>query len=133
MTGALMTPSVNGVWSPAAGSSQTTLQAAMNGGGYERGDGDSADLCGTDGFTNPNGVYVNDLRTTGSAAGGAQREGVWRGVRWGDGRHQCAAGGAELCECARSGADDSARNMQDADAELAWASRLADWASRFQR
>ena len=52
---------------------------------------------GTDTFTNPNGVRVTDLRTTRGAADGAQREGVRRGVRRRDGRHECAAGGAELC------------------------------------
>ncbi len=44
MTGPLATPGLNGVQSPAAGSSQTTLQAAMNTAGDQWGGGDSSDI-----------------------------------------------------------------------------------------
>ncbi len=93
-------------------------------GGNEWGDGDSADLCG-DGQ-----VYESEWRVCGGfadervAADGAQREGVRRGVRRRDGRYERTAGGAELCQRARRGADDSRRDVQDADAELAWG---VDW------
>ena len=66
MTGALVTPSVNGVQSPVAGSSQTTLQAAMNSAGSSGAVEIPPAYAGSDGFTNPNGVYVTDLRTTGA-------------------------------------------------------------------
>jgi pectate lyase-like protein len=63
MTGALQTPELNGVESPAAGTSQTTLQAAMNAAGSSGAMQIPPTYTGTDGFTNPNGVYVNDLRS----------------------------------------------------------------------
>jgi hypothetical protein len=66
MTGALATPSVNGVQSPAAGSSQTTLQAAMNSAGTSGAMEIPPAYAGSDGFTNPNGVYVADLRARGA-------------------------------------------------------------------
>jgi len=62
MTGALATPAVNGVESPVAGSSQTTLQAAMNAAGTNGAMEIPPTYAGTDGFNNPNGVYVTDLR-----------------------------------------------------------------------
>ncbi len=93
MTGALTTPAVNGVQAPAAGSAQTTLQAAMNAAGTNGAMEIPPTYAGTDTFTNPNGVRVTDLRTGGRAADGAQREGVRRGVRRRDGRHERAAGG----------------------------------------
>ena len=62
MTGALMTPSVNGVQSPVAGSSQPTLQTAMTAAGTNGAVEIPPTYAGNDGFTNPNGVYVNDLR-----------------------------------------------------------------------
>ena len=115
-----------GEWGAGAGGGERADDAAGGDecGGNERGDGDSADVCG-DGY-----VYESERRAgdgsadDGRAADGAQREGVWRGVRRRDGRYECAAGGAELCQGAWSGADDSAGNMQDADAELAW---RVDW------
>jgi hypothetical protein len=66
MTGPLITPAVNGVESPVAGSSQTTLQAAISAAGTNGAVEIPPSYAGTDGFTNPNGVYVTDLRTTGS-------------------------------------------------------------------
>src|SRR5579859_747264 len=68
MTGALNTPAVNGVQAPAAGSSQTTLQAAINAAGTNGAVAIPPTYAGTEGFTNPNGVRVTDLRT-----GGAQQ------------------------------------------------------------
>ena len=62
MTGALATPAVNGVESPTAGSSKTTLQAAMNAAGTNGAMLIPPGYAGTDGFTNPNGVRVTDLR-----------------------------------------------------------------------
>ena len=66
MTGALVAPSVNGVQSPVAGSSQTTLQAAMSSAGSSGAMEIPPTYAGSDGFTNPNGVYVSDLRTKGA-------------------------------------------------------------------
>jgi len=66
MTGALVTPSVNGVQSPVAGSSQTTLQAAMNSAGNSGAMEIPPAYAGSDGFTNPNGVHVTDLRPAGA-------------------------------------------------------------------
>jgi len=66
MTGALQTPAVNGVQSPVTGSSQTTLQAAMNSAGSSGAMQIPPTYTGTDGFTNPSGVYVKDLRTAGA-------------------------------------------------------------------
>ena len=66
MTGALQTPAVNGVQSPVTGSSQTTLQAAMTAAGSSGAMQIPPTYAGTDGFTNPNGVCVKDLRTTGA-------------------------------------------------------------------
>jgi hypothetical protein len=62
MTGALTTPAVNGVESPAAGSSQTTLQATMDAAGSNGAVEIPPSYAGTDKFNNPNGVYVTDLR-----------------------------------------------------------------------
>jgi len=64
MTGALQTPAVNGEQSPLVGSSQTTLQAAINAAGTNGAVEIPPTYTGTDSFTNPNGVYVNDLRPT---------------------------------------------------------------------
>jgi len=66
MTGALTTPAVNGVEAPAAGSAQTTLQAAMNAAGTNGALVIPPNYAGTDAFTNPNGAKVTDLRTTGA-------------------------------------------------------------------
>ena len=66
MTGALVTPTVNGVQSPVAGSSQTTLQAAVNSAGSSGAVEIPPTYAGSDGFTNSNGIYVTDLRTTGA-------------------------------------------------------------------
>jgi hypothetical protein len=62
MTGPLATPGVNGVELPLAGSTQTTLQAAMSAAGTNGAMEIPPNYTGTDGFTNPNGVYVSDLR-----------------------------------------------------------------------
>src|SRR5208282_2917810 len=64
MTGALTTPSVNGVQSPQPVSSQTTLQQAMSAAGTSGAMEIPPAYAGTDGFTNPNGIYVKDLRST---------------------------------------------------------------------
>jgi len=66
MTGALQTPAVNGVQAPAAGSAQTTLQAAITAAGTTGAVEIPPTYTGTDGFTNPNGVRVTDLRTSGA-------------------------------------------------------------------
>ena len=66
MTGALTTPSVNGVQSPQAVSSQTTLQQSVTAAGTNGAVEIPPTYAGTDGFTNPNGIYVADLRPTGS-------------------------------------------------------------------
>ncbi len=68
MTGPLTTPSVNGVQSPQPVSSQTTLQAAMTAAGSNGAVEVPPAYAGTDRFTNPNGVYVTDLRQTELAA-----------------------------------------------------------------
>src|SRR5271157_2516792 len=62
MTGPLTTPSVNGVQSPEAASSQTTLQAAVTAAGSTGAVEIPPNYAGTDAFTNLNGVYVADLR-----------------------------------------------------------------------
>jgi hypothetical protein len=66
MTGPLAAPGLNGVQSPVAGSSQTTLEAAMSAAGTNGAMEIPPSYTGTDGFTNPNGIYVRDLRQTGS-------------------------------------------------------------------
>jgi hypothetical protein len=66
MTGPLQTPTVNGVQSPATSSGQTTLQAAMSAAGATGAMSIPPNYAGNDGFTNPNGVRVIDLRTTGA-------------------------------------------------------------------
>ena len=66
MTGQLTTPAVNGVESPTAASAQTTLQAAVNAAGTNGAMVVPPNYAGTDTFTNPNGVKVLDLRTSGS-------------------------------------------------------------------
>ena len=63
MTGPLTTPSVNGVQSPQSVSSQTTLQEAMSTAGTNGAMEIPPAYAGTDGFTNPNGIYVADLRS----------------------------------------------------------------------
>jgi hypothetical protein len=62
MTGPLAAPSVNGVQSPVAGSAQTTLQATLTAAGTNGAALIPPNYTGTDGFTNPSGVYVADLR-----------------------------------------------------------------------
>jgi hypothetical protein len=64
MTGALQSPAVNGVESPLAGSAQTTLQAAVTAAGTTGAVEIPPTYAGTDTFTNSNGVYVEDLRST---------------------------------------------------------------------
>jgi hypothetical protein len=66
MTGPLQTPTVNGVQSPQTGSGQTTLQAAISAAGASGAMMIPPNYAGSDGFTNPNGVRVIDLRTTGA-------------------------------------------------------------------
>lgn len=66
MTGALTTPAVNGVQSPSSSGTQTTLQSAMNAAGSNGAMVIPPTYAGTDTFTNPNGVRVSDLRTTGA-------------------------------------------------------------------
>ncbi len=63
MTGALTTPAVNGVQTPAIGSAQTTLQAAMNAAGTNGAMVIPPTYAGADTFTNASGVKVTDLRT----------------------------------------------------------------------
>ena len=64
MTGPLTTPSVNGVQSPQSVSSQTTLQEAVSAAGTNGAVEIPPTYAGTDDFTNPNGIYVADLRPT---------------------------------------------------------------------
>jgi len=66
MTGPLTAPAVNGVQSPAAGSAQTTLQATISAAGSNGAMEIPPTYAGTDGFTNPNGVRVMDLRPGGA-------------------------------------------------------------------
>lgn len=66
MTGPLTTPAVNGVQSPQPASSQTTLQAAVSAAGTNGAMEIPPNYAGTDRFTNPNGIYVADLRQTSS-------------------------------------------------------------------
>jgi hypothetical protein len=66
MTGPLTTPAVNGVQAPAAGTPQTTLQAAINAAGISGAMEIPPTYAGTDSFTNPNGVRVADLRSSGA-------------------------------------------------------------------
>ena len=66
MTGPLQTPGLNGVESPLAGTSQTNLQAAMNAAGTNGAMEIPPAYAGTDTFTNPNGLYVLDLRAHGA-------------------------------------------------------------------
>ena len=66
MTGALAAPAVNGVQAPATGSGQTTLQGAIAAAGTNGAVEIPPTYTGTDGFSNPNGVYVRDLRQTSS-------------------------------------------------------------------
>jgi hypothetical protein len=66
MTGALTTPTVNGVQAPAVASAQTTLQAAMTAAGTNGAMVIPPTYAGTDTFTNVNGVKVTDLRTAGA-------------------------------------------------------------------
>ena len=62
MTGGLVAPAVNGMQAPAAGSPQATIQAAVSAAGTSGAVEIPAAYAGTDSFTNPNGVYVRDLR-----------------------------------------------------------------------
>jgi hypothetical protein len=62
MSGALTTPALNGVESPAAASSQATLQAAISAAGATGAVQIPPAYAATDTFTNPNGLYVADLR-----------------------------------------------------------------------
>ena len=62
MTGVLVAPAVNGLQAPAAGSSQATIQAAVSAAGTGGAVEIPATYAGTDSFTNPNGVYLRDLR-----------------------------------------------------------------------
>jgi len=66
MTGALTAPAVNWVQAPTPTSSQTTLQAAMTAAGTNGAMEIPPTYAGRDGFTNPNGVRVTDLRTSGA-------------------------------------------------------------------
>ena len=66
MTGALSAPAVNGVQAPTANSSEATLQAAMTAAGTSGAMEIPPTYAGTDGFTNPNGVRVTDLRSSGA-------------------------------------------------------------------
>jgi hypothetical protein len=66
MTGPLWAPAVNGVQSPVAGSSQTTLQAAMTSAATNGAMEIPPTYAGSDGFANPNGVHVTDLRPAGA-------------------------------------------------------------------
>ena len=66
MTGPLAAPAVNGVEAPVAGSTQTTLQAAVNAAGTSGAVEIPPTYAGTDTFTNPNGVPVTDLRQKGA-------------------------------------------------------------------
>ncbi len=66
MTGALTTPTVNGVQTPAVASAQTTLQAAMTAAGTNGAMVIPPTYAGTDTFTNANGVKVTDLRSAGA-------------------------------------------------------------------
>ncbi len=66
MTGGLTTPAINGVQAPAAGSAQTTLQAAVDAAGTNGAVEIPPTYAGTDTFTNANGVRVTDLRTSGA-------------------------------------------------------------------
>ena len=66
MTGPLATPAVNGVQAPTPLGAQTTLQAAVTAAGTTGAVEIPPTYAGTDGFTNPNGVYVRDLRQRGS-------------------------------------------------------------------
>jgi len=63
MTGALNTPALNGVQAPIPGTSQATIQAAVSAAGTSGAVEIPPVYAGTDSFTNPNGVYVSDLRT----------------------------------------------------------------------
>src|SRR5208337_3987080 len=64
MTGALTSPTVNGVQAPSAVSGQTTLEAAMTAAGTNGAMEIPPTYAGTDTFTNPNGIRVTDLRTS---------------------------------------------------------------------
>jgi hypothetical protein len=66
MTGALTTPTMNGVQAPAVASSQTTLQAAMTAAGTNGAMVIPPTYAGTDTFTNVNGVKVTDMRSAGA-------------------------------------------------------------------
>lgn len=64
MTGALTSPSINGVKSPTSVSAQTTLQKTVTAAGTTGSVMIPPNYTGTDTFTNTNGVYVEDRRTT---------------------------------------------------------------------
>ena len=64
MTGSLTSPSINGVKSPTSVSAQTTLQKTVSAAGTTGSVMIPPNYTGTDTFTNTNGVYVDDKRTT---------------------------------------------------------------------
>ena len=103
--------------SAGSGGSECTDNAASSDEcrGSKWGDGDSADVRGERYIHERERRESDGSAHDGRATGGAQREGVWRGMRRRDRRYERPAGGAELRERARRGADDSARDVQDAD------------------
>ncbi len=62
MTGALGVPAVNGVGSPVSGTAQTNLQTTVTAAGTNGGVIVPPTYAGTDTFSNPNGVRVEDWR-----------------------------------------------------------------------
>ncbi len=66
VTGPVWAPEINGVESPVSGTAQTTLEAAMTAAGTTGAMEIPPTYSGTDAFTNPNGVYVSDLRPLGA-------------------------------------------------------------------
>ena len=113
-------------WRGGAEPGERTVDAAVGGerGGDDGSDGDSADIRGDRHVYESQRSDGDGFAAGRGATAGAEREGVWRSVRRGDGRHERAAGGDQLCQRARRGADDSRGDVQDADAELAWG---VDW------
>jgi hypothetical protein len=66
MIGALTVPMLNGLQWPAIASAQTTLQATINAAGSNGAMEIPPNYTGTDTFTNTNGIYVKDWRTSGA-------------------------------------------------------------------
>ncbi len=66
MTGPLATPAVNGLASPVNGSAQTNLQTTVTAAGNTGAMIVPPTYSGTDSFTNPGGIRVEDWRTGGS-------------------------------------------------------------------